>query len=316
MSGKHFFCIFVKQEMATTNNIFSGRNNIYRVFYTIPFFLSFLTLLFYSCGSSDKNPEQKAYDTMCSSLKFKSYKTLSENTIPPILLVYNSTAHEDELVLSEGVLRLLIGFSWAVNNKPEYAVAESKIIQDLSSDDKDLKFLANSLEALALYEKGLKTLAGDASVKASVLLNKMPDTIKTTVIKKIAYHMLLGTLCIYEKNFDGACFHFSAFNKVTKIEWPYLISNALASMKSGDTKQALKKIRIIAENKDVPEEVRNSLLETLKTAEKNTKEINPQLFWTKVISQALYHSIKTSSVEGIDKISELMGNIKDKLSIE
>lgn len=272
--------------------------------------------MLFACGGAEKSPEQKSYDTMCSSLKFKSYKTLSENTIPPILLVYNSTAHEDELTLSEGILRLLIGFSWAVNDKPEYAVAESNIIQDLSTDDKDIKLLAHSLEALALYEKGLKTLAGDESVKASVLLDKMPDSLKSTEIKKITYHMLLGTLCIYEKNFSGAIFHFFNFYKVTKIEWPYLIADALEGMKSSDTKTALKKIKKIALNKDVPEEVRKSLQETMSTAEKDTKNINPQMFWTKVISQSLYNSIKTSAIDGIDKISELMENIKDKLTIE
>ncbi|MFH0865578.1 MAG: hypothetical protein V1904_05260 [Bacteroidota bacterium] len=278
------------------------------------YLLLLLFLFLFSCGGST-DPEQKEYDSMCSSLKFKSYKTLSENTIPPILLVYNSTAHEDDLVLSESVLRLLIGYSWAVNDKPDYAVAESNIIQDISNSDKDLKFLAYSLEALALYEKGLKTMAGDKSFKASSLLNEMPST-KSTEMKKVAYHLLLGTLCIYEKNFQGARFHFAAFNSVTKMEWPYLICDAMADINEGKTKQALKKIKTIAENKDIPEEVRNSLLETLKSVEKDTKDINPKLFWTKVISQALYNAIKTSAIEGIDKISELMQNIQDKLNIE
>lgn len=283
-------------------------------FHSLYFFLITLSLFLFSCGGST-DPEQKEYDSMCSSLKFKSYKTLSENTIPPILLVYNSTAHEDDLILSEGVLRLLIGYSWAVNNKPDYAVAESKIIQDLSGHDKDINFLTHSLEALALYEKDLKTLAGNESTKAASLLNKMPAT-KSAEIKKVAYHLLLGTLCIYEKNFQGARFHFAAFNSVTKMEWPYLISDAMADINEGKTKPALKKIKAITENKDVPEEVRNSLLETLKSVEKDTKDIDSQLFWTKVISQALYNAIKTSAIDGIDKIAELIQNIQEKLSIE
>lgn len=275
-------------------------------------FLFFIVFLF-SCGGGT-DPEQKEYDSMCSSLKYKSYKTLSENTIPPLLLVYNSTAHEDELVISEGVLRLLIGFSWAVSDKPAYAVAESKIIQDLSNNDKDLMVLAHSLEALALYEKGLKTLAYSESRKASTLMNEMPAA-KSTEMKKVAFHMLLGTLCIYEKNFQGARFHFAAFDAVTKMEWPYLICDAMADYNEGKIKQAIKKLKAISENTDVPEEVRNSLKETLEIVEKETGDVDAQLFWPKLISKALYNSIKTSAIEGIDKISELMQNIQDKLSI-
>jgi hypothetical protein len=314
LPGFKIFPIFAMQDMATSNNIFSvhGRG-IKKNFLTLSFLFLPLLLMF-SCGGSP-DPEQKEYDSMCSSLKFKSYKTLSENTIPPILLVYNSTAHEDDLILPEGLLRLLIGYSWAVNDKPDYAVAESKIIQDLSSEDKDIVFLANSLEALALYEKDLKTLADKESAKASALLNEMPSS-KSTEMKKVTYHLLLGTLCVYEKNYQGARFHFAAFNTVTKIEWPYLICDAMAGINEGKTESALKNIKALAENKDIPEEVRNSLTETLKSVEKETKDIDPQLFWTKAVSQALYIAIKTSSIDGIDKISELMQNIQDKLSIE
>jgi hypothetical protein len=292
----------------STQNIRSGKTNFS--------FISFLLLVFFlfSCGGST-DPEQKEYDSMCSSLKFKSYKTLSENTIPPLLLVYNSTAHEDELKIPECVLRLLIGYSWAVNNKPDYAVAESKIIKELSSDDEDIEFLSHSLEALALYEKDLKTLAGKESVRASAALNKMPAN-KSTEMKQVAYHLLLGTLCVYEKNFQGARFHFAAFNTVTKVEWPYLICDAMADFNEGKTEQALKKIKTIAENKDVPEEVRTSLTDALKNVSKDSKDIDPKVFWTNTTSQSLYNAINTSAIEGIDKISELMGNIQEKLTIE
>ncbi|HNW98386.1 MAG TPA: hypothetical protein PKK00_08255 [Bacteroidales bacterium] len=269
---------------------------------------------FFTSCKNTSSPEQNAFDSICSSLKFKSYKTLSENTIPPIILVYNSTLHQDEIKISEGIVRLLIGYSWAVNDKPEYAIAESIIIKDLAKNDKDVKILLHSLSAIALYEKKLNTLADEESKNAIDFINKTPDD-NSTEIKKVCYHLLLGTLCVYEQNIQGARFHFAAFNTITKIEWPYLLADALADIHENNATKGLKKIKLLSKDKSIPKDVRNSLTESLKKNEGKTKDIDITLFWTKTISQSVYNSIKTSNIKSIEKVSELIENIKNKLSL-
>jgi hypothetical protein len=272
-----------------------------------------LLISFFSC--KNKNPEQKEYDSMLSSLKYKSYKTLSENTIPPLILLYNTTGHIDEPIISEDVLRLLLGYSWAVSGSPEYAIAESNIIMDISTDNKDVKFLTHSLVAIAIYEKGWKSLAIDESRKGKALLNKMPKSSELQ-LKAMTFHIIIGTLCLYEENYQGARFHFAGFNIASKIEWPYLIVDAMTDINEGNAKLGLSKIKKISKSKSTPETIKKSLAETLIKAEKQSEPIDPKLFWSKQTSFALYNEIKNSAVHGIGRVTYLLENLREKLKIE
>ena len=273
-----------------------------------------LLMVFFSCKNSS-NPEQKEYDSLKSSLKYKSYKTLSENTIPPLVLLYNTTSHENDPEISEGVLRLLLGYSWAVSDKQNFAIAESNIIQDLSTDDKDLKFLAHSLAAISMYEKGWKTLAAEESKKGGSLLNKEPKTTESK-LKIMAFHIVLGTVCIYDDNYQGARFHFAGLSIATGISWPFQTVDAMADIKEGKLQQGLKKIKVLISDKNIPESVRKSLAETLAAVEKTTGPVDSRLFWPRIISLALYEEIKNSSITGIEKVTELLDNLSKKLKID
>jgi len=274
-----------------------------------------IVLLIFLFSCKNKNPEQKEYDSMLSSLKYKSYKTLSENTIPPLILLYNTTGHADEPKISEDVLRLLLGYSWAVGGRPDYAIAESNIIMDISASNKDVKFLTHSLAAIALYEKGWKSLAIDESRKGKALLNKMPKS-NELQLNAMAFHIITGTLCLYEENYQGARFHFAGFNITSKIEWPYLIVDAMADIKEGKVKQGLRKIKKISKSKSTPETIKKSLTETLIKTEKKSETVDAKLFWTKQTSLALYDEIKNSAVPGIVRVANLLENLSEKLKIE
>ncbi len=274
-----------------------------------------IVFFFFFVSCKDKNPEQKEYDSLTSGLKYKSYKTLSENSIPPLILLYNTTNHPDNLEISESILRLLLGYSWAVNERPDYAIAESNIILDISSDDKDMKLLSHSLAAISLYEKGWKTLAADESKIGSALLNRVPIS-KGTQLKIMTFNMILGTLCIYEENYQSARFYFAEFSIASGINWPYLIADAMADIKEGKLKQGLKKIKIIIKKKDVPDSVRKALSETLTKAETPAVSVDSKLFWNHNTSIALYNGLKNSSILGIDKITDLLDNLVRKLELE
>lgn len=274
-----------------------------------------LALLIFIFACNNNNPEQKEYDTLKASLKYKSYKTLSENTIPPLILLYNSTRHQEDPKIDEGVLRLLLGFSWTISGNPAFGIAESNIILELSEADKDVKFLAHELAAISLYEFSWKTLAADEAEKGESLVNKEPKSTEGN-LKIMTYHLVTGTLCIYDKNYQGARFHFAGLSIATGISWPYELADAMADLKEGKRKQGLMKIKVLASNKDIPEAVRKSLTDTLEKVEKTTGAVDPKLFWTPSISQALYADIKNATIPGIDKVTELLGNLSEKLKIE
>lgn len=249
------------------------------------------------------------------NLKYKSYKTLSENTIPPLVLLFNSTNHTDEPAVSEEVLRLLLGYSWVASGKPDYAIAENNIIQDMQAEDKDIKALGHSLAAMAMYEKGWKDLTSDESDKANKLLNKEPAPMDAQ-LKITAFHMIMGTLCIYEENYQAARFHFAWFNIISKIEWPYQLVDAMTDIKEGALKKGLDKIDTLIDNKRFPETVQKSVSDTYAKAENTKGTVDTKLFWTNATSFALYNEIKCADIPGIKKVMELVGKIREKLKID
>jgi hypothetical protein len=279
-------------------------------------FLCILALLFvlFSCKPVN-NPEQKQYDAMLLNLKYKSYKTLSENTIPPLVLLFNSTNHTDEPAVSEDVLRLLLGYSWVASGKPDYAIAENNIIQDMQTDDKDIKILGHSLAAMAMYEKGWKDLTSDESVKANRLLNKEPKPMDAQ-LKITTFHMIMGTLCIYEENYQTARFHFAWFNIISKIEWPYQLVDAMTDIKEGYLKQGLNKIDTLLGKKNIPESVFKQISETYTKTENTKGTVDAKLFWTNTNSFALYNEIKEADIPSVGKVMELLGKIRAKLKID
>jgi len=281
------------------------------------FFLFSLFAIFfvlYSCKNIN-SPDQKQYESLLLNLKYKSYKTLSENTIPPIILLFNSTNHIDDPLVSEEVLRLLLGYSWVVSGKPDYAIAENNIIQDMSTEDKDIKILGHSLAAIAMFEKGWKTLATDESEKANKLLKKEPKPMDAQ-LKIMTFHMIMGTLCVYEENYQTARFHFAWFNIISKIEWPYLLVDAMTDIKESNLKQGMKKIKTLFNQPHLPEAVYKPISETFAKAENTKGTVDAKLFWTNTNSFALYNEIKDADIPGVNKIMELLGKIREKLKID
>jgi hypothetical protein len=275
-------------------------------------FILFFIIL--SCKNIN-NPDQTLYENLLKNLKYISYKTLSENTIPPLVLLFNTTNHVDEPMVSEGVLRLLLGYSWVVSGKADYAIAENNIIQDMSTDDKDIKILGHSLAAIAMFEKGWKTLAADESEKANKLLNKEPKPMDAQ-LKIMTFHLIMGSLCIYEENYQTARFHFAWFNIISKIEWPYLIVDAMTDLKENNNKQGMKKIKTLLDQKHLPDSIIKSISDNYTKAENAKGTIDEKLFWTNTNSVALYNEIKDADIPNVDKIMELLGKIREKLKID
>ncbi|NTW34361.1 MAG: hypothetical protein HGB12_17365 [Bacteroidetes bacterium] len=276
------------------------------------FTLFFIPTLF-SCKNN--NPEQKQYDLLKSNLRYKSYKTISENAIPPLVLLFNTTNHYEDTVVSEETIRLLLGYLWIANDQPDYAIAEGNNILDFGNVRKETKLLAHSIIAIAMYEKGLKTLAFDESNKCAKLIQKMPET-GSSDLNIATYHIITGTLCIYNENYQGARFHFAGFNIFSRIGWPYMLADAMADIKEGKAASGVNKIKINAKDKTIPEVVTNHIIQAIKNIEKSTNVRDAKFLWTKDISLALYNEINNSPIKGINKVSELIANLCIKLNVD
>lgn len=272
-------------------------------------FLSLLVLGFMqSCNKS--NTEQKQLQKLKKSFTYKSYSKLSKTSLPVLIKSYNISQSGDSADIAVEDARLLIGYSWAISGKPAFAIAEADIIKDKCKDNTTL-MLASSLLAIAYYEKEWTKLAHAESEYANTLINKNPES--KLQIKMLLYHLLLGSYCMYEKDYSAAKFHFAGLALLTGIKWPYSIVEAIDDIEKGNVQQGLIKIKKLSKDESVPPEVRIALSKSIAIVEKNTGDVNSKLFWTKIISKTIFSEMKkalqSTYQKGFDRIDKFTSQI-------
>ncbi len=269
-------------------------------------------LLVVNFSACKKKSEQKQYESVLSSFKYKTYKKVSKTVIPPLILAQNLNKN-DSIIVSEEIVRLLLGYYWAISGNTTFAFAEGNITKDFS---KDVNFIALShmLIAVGMYEKGWKNLAHEESNKGVDILNKTPNG-KYTKIELTGFHFILGSLSIYEKNFDAARFHFAGFAALTGFNWTYTLVDAMGEIDKGNYQTGLQKIKKLSDDPSVPEEIRTTLKTTIAEVEKTTGDVDSALFWPRAVSEIIYRQLKEVSKNGIGTFFELIENVKRKINL-
>jgi hypothetical protein len=277
------------------------------------FFTCFLTIvILLNLFSCKKKSEQKQYESVLSSIKYKTYKGVSKTVVPPLLLVQNLNKN-DSAVVTEEIVRLLLGYYWAVSGNTTFAFAEGNITKDFSKDENYVS-LSHMLIAVGMYEKGWKNIAKIESEKGIAILNKSPNG-KYSKIELTGFHFILGSLSIYEKNYDAARFHFAGFASLTGFNWTYTLVDAMGDVDKGNIKTGLQKIKKLGDDPSVPEGIRSTLKTTIAEVEKTTGSVDSALFWPRAVSEILYNQLKTVSKNGIGAFFDLIETVKRKINL-
>lgn len=297
--SKHFLYFF--QSKLLILPLIIRKNNQMRI--GILFICLLISGLLSSCKKS--NTEEEQLQKLKKSFTYKSYYKLSKTTLPILIKSYNSSQTSNNAHIAIEDARLLTGYSWAISGKTTLAIAEAELIKEKNKDN-TVAMLASSLLAIAYYEKEWEKLAQEQNEMANALINKEPES--KLQIKIMVYHLLLGSYCIYEKDYSAAKFHFAGLAILTGTKWPYSIVEAIDDIEKGNVQQGLIKINAISKDELVPHEVRIALSEGITIVEKNTGDINSKLFWTKIISRTILTEMKKALYRnyknGFDKIEK------------
>jgi hypothetical protein len=227
-----------------------------------------------------------------------------------VLIAYN-VASDEEIPVSPVYVRLLAGYGWAVMKKPAFTFAEANLVLEESKDPRELA-LAHLLLSIGMYEKGWHVIAKEESEKGMKELNKAGVGEAQTEV--LVVHILAGTVCIYNKNFDLARVHFEGIAVITGIKWPVLLIDAMADIEKGNIQEGLTKIKQASKDESVPPSIRKSMEEMIADIENKTGKIDGPLFWPRLIGLALFDELKNSSNKSLKEIGKIPSEICDKLS--
>jgi hypothetical protein len=270
-------------------------------------FIFLLTGAISSCSS--KKTQQEEYEDMTSGIKYNTYKTMSSAGVGTAVIAYNQQRPDTVVPLDVMTSHLMLGYSWAISSKAAMAFAEAAIVEE--GDEEDVKFLAQSLRAVTMYQQGWDTLARRESERANQRLQGQSQA--DVHYEMTIFYLLMGTMNAYGKDFAQAKFFFAGFANETGIQWPYKVIDAAADFQSGKTQEGLIKIKAMSQDESIPEPMRKVFAEEIQKIEQSAgTDVNSSFFWPKLISKYLLEELKKSSNTRISHYVNVLEQITAK----
>lgn len=259
-------------------------------------------------GCSKEKTERELYEETTSSFTYKTYKAASSTAVGPAVKLYNHELPDSITPVKTEYAHLLLGYLWTISKKPAMAFAEADLAQE--STDEDVRYLAQSLRSIAMYEQGWDTLAREESQLAKSQLRKSNSGIQ---YEATIFYMLLGLAKVYEKDFNQSKFYWAGFANETGIHWPYQLTDAIADLQANRVQQGLQKLKVLSQDEAVPESLRITLTEQIQAIEKKGGDVASPLFWPKLISSLVLDELKKSSSGQLTGLLNMLEGLMKKL---
>jgi hypothetical protein len=277
----------------------------------IAILLSFLILLS-GCSSNTLRKQRKQYGKATSGVKFKTYKTASKIAMSGSMEVYNQK-QPDSLQIHTPYAHLLLGYFWSVSGKSSFAFAEADLVEEKGreSNDSHVAYLAQSLRSITMYQAGWDKLASEESTKAR---QYSTDKASKGKYEAAVIYLIMGTVYSKEKDFEKARFFWGGFATETGIHWPYQACDAAADFQAGNVQQGLQKVKVIAQDPDVPKPIRDELtLQIEKIEQQAGTNVDSSWFWPSIIGKIIWQELKNSSQQSLNKIARAIEEAATKL---
>jgi hypothetical protein len=272
--------------------------------------LAFSFILLSGCS---KKTQQEQYEEATSGLKYNTYKNASKLALLGSIEIYNRN-QPDSLVIHPPYAHLYLGYFWSVSGKMSFAFAEADIVEEKGSESKDshIKYLAQSLRSITMYQAGWHELARIESVRAKV--NVSADQASKAKYEAAVIYLLVGSVYVKEKDFEKAKFFWGGFATETGIHWPYQLCDAAADFQAGNIQQGLQKVKVVSQDPAVPKPIRDELAVQIAKIEKGVgTSVNSSLFWPAIIGKILWQELKKSSQESLSKLVNSIESVAEKL---
>jgi hypothetical protein len=274
--------------------------------------LAFLLLLS-GCSSNTLHKQRKQYGKATSGVKYKTYRTTSRVAMAGSMEVYNNK-QPDSLKIRTPYAHLLLGYFWSVSGKTSFAFAEAEIVEEKGNEGNDphIKYLAQSLRSITMYQAGWDKLAKEESAKAKQ--NVSSDQGSKGRYEATVIYLLMGAVYIKEIDFEKARFFCSGFATETGIQWPYQVCEAAADFQAGNVQQGLQKVKIISQDPSVPKPIRDELILQIEKIEMNAgASVDSSLFWPSIIAKIIWQELKNSSHQSLSKFANSIEDVGAKL---
>lgn len=259
-------------------------------------------LLLSGCG---EKTEQEQYEAATSGITYHTYKSASALAVPTSVKLYNQGV-ADSLHLRADYVHLLLGYGWSLSKKSSLAFAEAALAGE--SEDATVRFLAQTVRSITMYQEGWHTLAKTESAAAKQHLTGQPGAAS---YEAAIFYLLMGSVYAKEKDFEQARFFWAGFGEETDIHWPYQLCDAAADFQAGRIQPGLQKVKVMSQDPHVPEPLRAALGEQITRIEKEAgTSVDSSLFWPQMIGKILWDELKKATSASIRQVMDVTSELQ------
>lgn len=248
--------------------------------------------------------EEQRYAKLQKKVKFKAYKKLSGKALPPLVAAYNFTQSKESGKVPPYLCRLVLGYTWMVNVKPPFTIAEGQLITEDRSTPRFGRALGHLALSLGLHGAGLKRLARREKDKGIDTVTTKDQREQTDQVLAIGY-ALLALHALRGKKLGQAVVFLRGFDTVTGIGWPVPVVQVLADVQDKKLQSALIRAKKLSRNEEVPKPIRVKLAKLVTALEKKGGPVESELFWPRLLSRVLLDEMRKSpKIRGVFSITD------------
>ena len=253
--------------------------------------------------------EQQRYQKLQDGWTYRAYRKVSKESLNPLIKTYN---HEREKTgrstIDESFAHALVGFSWSLALKPDFALAEAQLSERKARNVRE-RYLAHTTRSIAFYQKEWRQLASSESQFAKQLLadnNLTEDYDKKQAIAQL----IVGSLAVMEGDAGVARSSFMTVGNYLDKPWLPALAQSAAYIYSNKWTESARLLKSLLQEGNLLEQERAFISDLAKGAD--LKDSNIKASIGRYLKQEFMQSFNQDDDGFLAEIEDYMRKVKLK----
>ena len=253
--------------------------------------------------------EQQRYQKLQEGWTYRAYRKVSKESLNPLIKTYNQERLKTgRSTVDESFAHALVGFSWSLALKPDFALAEAQLSERKAGDVRE-RYLAHTTRAIAFYQKDWRQLASSESHFAKQLLadnNLTEDYDKKQAIAQL----IVGSLAVMEGDAGVARSSFMTVGTYLDKPWLPTLAQSAAYVYSSKWTESARLLKSLLQEGNFPEQERAFISDLVQGAERQDHNIKDSI--GRYLKQEFMQSFNQDDDSFLSEVEAYMRKVKLK----
>jgi hypothetical protein len=203
------------------------------------------------------------------------------------------------------IARILLAYGEMTADKPDFALAETDLIEESTQCNVSEKQIATSLRAVIFHRNEWPGLAQLETEKVKAMMGKAPSgdmSFQGMLVANVAF----AGLAIRNDNWEAAGIHIESISLMLDEPWIASLSKIGIAFKEKRIEDGLQEMKRLSQDPSVPTEVQTVMQGFIADIEKQHGDVDSPLFMEKLITKVVWETAKSKGSEQWKALTTLL----------